>query len=67
MGKLFLEKAVSPRTTTDEWLTHTVDLSKHAGKEVELKLENYPSGWRNEWAYWHSVRLNSKALLGNAN
>ena len=66
-GKIISEKAVSPRTTTDEWLTHTVDLSEHAGKEVDLKLENYPSGWRNEWAYWHSVRLNSKALLGNAN
>ena len=66
-GKIISEKAVSPRTTKDEWLTHAVDLSGYAGKNIELELENYPSGWRNEWAYWHSVTLNSKALLGKSN
>ena len=66
-GKVISEQAVSSRTTTDEWLTHTVDLSKYAGKKVKLQLENHPSGWSNEWAYWHSVKLKSGDLLGKSN
>ena len=26
-------------------------------KEIKLQLENNPTGWMNEWAYWHEVKV----------
>ncbi len=56
-GKIISKKEVSSKTTTDEWLTHEVDLSPYEGKEIKLELENNPTGWMNEWAYWHEVKV----------
>ena len=56
-GKIISEKPVSSKTVKDEWFTHTVDLSGYAGKKIKLQLENQPSGWRNEWAYWNEVKV----------
>ena len=56
-GKIISKKEVSSKTTTDEWLTHEVDLSTYEGKEIKLELENNPTGWMNEWAYWHEVKV----------
>ncbi len=61
-GKIISEKPVATGTVKDEWLTHSVDLSKYAGRKIKLQLENHPSGWRNEWAYWHSVRITSAPI-----
>ena len=58
-GKVISKRAVSSKTVTDEWLTQKVDLSPYAGKTINLQLENFPSGWRNEWAYWHEVKVTS--------
>jgi hypothetical protein len=51
---------VSSKTVTNEWLTHSVDLTRYAGKTIKLRLENYPNNWSNEWAYWHEVKVTSK-------
>jgi hypothetical protein len=56
-GKIISEQSVSSKTVENEWFTHTVDLSKYAGKKIKLQLENQPSGWRNEWAYWNEVKV----------
>ena len=56
-GKIVSESPVSSNTVQNEWLTHTVDLSRYAGKKIKLQLENQPSGWRNEWAYWNDVKI----------
>ena len=56
-GKVVSETPVSSKTAQNEWLTHTVDLSRYAGKKIKLQLENQPSGWRNEWAYWNEVKI----------
>ena len=61
-GKVISKQAVSSKTVTDEWLTHNIDLSPFAGKTINLQLENFPSGWRNEWAYWHEVKVVSNPL-----
>jgi len=58
-GKVVSKRAVSSRTVTDEWLVQKVDLTPYAGKTINLQLENFPSGWRNEWAYWHEVKVTS--------
>ncbi len=56
-GKVISRQAVSSKTVKDEWLTHSVDLSRYSGKTINLQLENFPSGWHNEWAYWHEVKV----------
>ena len=56
-GKIISKAEVSSKTTTDEWLTHEVDLTPYAGKTVDLQLENNPTGWMNEWAYWNEVKV----------
>ncbi|MDG2213962.1 MAG: hypothetical protein P8M70_09040, partial [Verrucomicrobiota bacterium] len=58
-GKIISEEPVSSKTVNNEWFTHTVDLSGYAGKKIKLQLENQPSGWRNEWAYWNEVKVMS--------
>ena len=58
-GKIISEEPVSSKTVENEWFTHTVDLSGYAGKKIKLLLENQPSGWRNEWAYWNEVKVMS--------
>jgi len=55
--KIISEIAVSPETVNDGWLTHTVDLSQYAGKKIKLQLENYPTDWNHEWAYWNEVKV----------
>ena len=56
-GKLISKTEVSSKTVIDEWLTHEVDLSPYAGKEINLQLENQPTDWRNEWGYWHEIKV----------
>ena len=58
-GKLISKAEVSAKTVIDEWLTHEVDLSSYAGKEINVQLENYPTDWRNEWGYWHEVKVST--------
>ena len=54
---LLADQLVSAETVTDEWLDVTVDLSKYAGTQVQLRIENRANDWRNEWAYWHTVKV----------
>jgi putative membrane-bound dehydrogenase-like protein len=56
-GKQVSKKEISSRTVVDEWVTHVVDLSAFAGKDVKLEVENAPTAWHNEWAYWHEVKI----------
>jgi type 1 glutamine amidotransferase len=58
-GKIISKTEVSSKTVIDEWLTHEVDLSPYAGKEIQLQLENQPTDWRNEWGYWHEVKVST--------
>ena len=59
-GKIISSKEVSSKTVSDEWLTHEVDLSPYAGKEINLQMENQPTDWRNEWGYWHEIKVQAK-------
>ena len=55
--EVLADQLVSAETVTDEWLDVTVDLSKYAGTQVQLRIENRANDWRNEWAYWHTVKV----------
>ena len=41
----------------DEWLDVSVDLTKLAGKTIDLTIENRANNWSNEWAYWNRVEI----------
>ena len=58
VGKdLLADHLVNAETVTDEWLDVTVDLSKYAGPQVQLRIGNRANDWRNEWAYRNTVKV----------
>ena len=40
-----------------EWAEFEIDLSPYGKGPVTIELENRPNDWRNEWAYWHEVKI----------
>jgi putative membrane-bound dehydrogenase-like protein len=58
--EVLADQLVSAKTVKDEWLDVTVDLSKYAGTQIQLRIENRANDWRNEWAYWHTVKVVSQ-------
>jgi len=61
---LLADQVVSATTVTDEWLEVAVDLSKYAGTQIQLRIENRANDWHNEWAYWHEVKVITTAPDG---
>ena len=60
-GKVLAEQIVGPHTVAgDEWLDVTVDLSEFAGRSINVSIEHRANNWRNEWAYWNKVSINSE-------
>lgn len=58
---VLVDQIVSPETVAkNEWLDVDVDLSKYAGKQIRLIIENRANNWMNEWAYWNEVKLVSQ-------
>lgn len=51
---------VGSRSVINEWMEVEVDLTKFAGTEIDLTLENRANDWRNEWGYWGAVELYSE-------
>lgn len=62
VGKdVLADQTISSSTVSqDEWLDVHVDLSKYAGSQIRLVLENRANDWHNEWAYWNEVKLVSR-------
>jgi hypothetical protein len=54
-----LRKSVGLATTTVGWTEVTIDLSRYAGRSVEIELINEPTGWHYEAAYWGEILLQS--------
>ncbi|HQU43570.1 MAG TPA: protein kinase [Pirellulales bacterium] len=48
-GEQLYDGAVGPSTTTNGWLTLSLDLTRFAGKQVALELHNKATGWQFEW------------------
>ena len=62
-GKIISKAEVSSKTVIDEWLTHEVDLTPYAGKEINVQLENQPTNWQSEWGYWHEVKVSTMPFV----
>ena len=60
-GKVIADQIVGSKTVAkDEWLNVDVDLTRFAGKRIQLVIENFPNNWANEWAYWNRVAIVSE-------
>ncbi|MEM7011725.1 MAG: PVC-type heme-binding CxxCH protein [Verrucomicrobiota bacterium] len=51
------DQIVSYETVKSEWLELEIDLSKYAGKSVNLELENRANDWAWEFGFWGSVAI----------
>jgi putative membrane-bound dehydrogenase-like protein len=56
-GQKLHEADIGPKTAKDGWADIEIDLSPLAGKRVVLELENRPTGWEWEHAYWGRVEI----------
>ena len=56
-GKELVKEEISKDTCKKSWRTIRVDLSKYAGRSVNLELENRANGWSYEAGYWGGIRL----------
>jgi hypothetical protein len=54
------DQIVSSQTVKTEWLDLEIDLSKFAGKSLDLILENKANNWMNEFGYWGSIKVVTK-------
>ena len=59
-GDRALRKKIGPETVTDGWAEIEVDLSKHAGKSVQVDLINQADGWQFEAGYWAEIDVETK-------
>ncbi|HAW97900.1 MAG TPA: hypothetical protein DCX67_05130 [Opitutae bacterium] len=51
------KEALSEDVTETKWRKFQIDLSKHAGKPVDVELRNQATGWSHEAAYWSRIEL----------
>ncbi len=58
--EVLVDQIVNYKNVQEEWLNVDVDLSKFAGKAINLSLENRANDWKNEFGYWGSVKLASE-------
>ncbi|MBM4024669.1 MAG: ADP-ribosylglycohydrolase family protein [Planctomycetes bacterium] len=59
-GEVLLRKTIGPETTTLGWVEVNVDLSRFAGRTVNLELVNEPTGWRYETGHWAQIVIVSE-------
>ncbi|HVC98203.1 MAG TPA: family 16 glycoside hydrolase [Pirellulales bacterium] len=59
-GQQLYDGAVGPSTAKNGWLNVSLDLTRFAGKQVNLELQNKATGWRFEHAYWGKVQIVSR-------
>ena len=41
----------------ERWKRVEFDLGAYRGKRVELRLENWPTGWLNEFSFWSELKI----------
>jgi hypothetical protein len=41
----------------ERWKRVEFDLAAYRGKKVELRLENWPTEWLNEFSFWSELKI----------
>jgi putative heme-binding domain-containing protein len=64
-GGQLIQRLVVDRTGP-RWKEVTVDLTRFAGKEVVMRLENAANDWNYEFAYWSALELDLRTRTAAA-
>ena len=56
-NEVLFNQLVSFGSVKKQWLKIKVDLTKFAGKNIQLSLENRANDWHNEFGYWGHVKI----------
>ena len=51
------DQLVSFGSVKKQWHEVKIDLTKYAGKDIQLTLENRPNNWAWEFAFWGHVKI----------
>jgi hypothetical protein len=54
-GKSLLKEVIGPKGSG--WKEKSVDLTSFAGRTIALRLENFPTDWSWEHAYWSDLKV----------
>jgi len=57
-GKAIVKEPIGPPGSG--WRQKTLDLTPYAGKKVALRVENFPTDWSWEHAYWSDFAITSE-------
>ncbi len=56
-GEKLVDKPIDKANAGEKWVSISVDLSKFAGKPVLLEIQNAPTDWHYEDAYWSRIEI----------
>ncbi len=59
-GEKLYDGIVGPKTTKNGWADIDIDVSRFAGKPVNLELQNRANNWAWEFAYWGKIEIVSE-------
>jgi serine/threonine protein kinase len=59
-GERLHDATVGPTTARGGWLSVSVDLTRFAGKQMVLELQNKATGYSHEWGFWDQVKITSR-------
>jgi putative membrane-bound dehydrogenase-like protein len=55
--EVIADQIVSYETVKEEWLILNIDLTKFAGRTIDLSIENKANDWKNEFGFWSSINV----------
>jgi hypothetical protein len=56
-GEKLYDGIIGPATTKNGWADLEIDLSRFAGRKVNIELHNHPNDWAWEFGYWARVEI----------
>ncbi len=59
-GETLREQAINEEAAGKNWAKVSVDLSKFQGQPVLVEIQNAPTGWNHEEAYWSRIAVVSE-------
>ncbi len=59
-GKEVLKAPCDKTTAPDGWMEKRIDLTPFGGKKIDIELDNQPTDWTLEGAYWAAIEIEAK-------
>ena len=61
-GERLFDADVGRATARNGWLSVSVNLTRFAGRQVVLELQNKATGWSHEWGFWDKVKITARKI-----